>query len=47
MLKQEGFELSRSRKALDMLLNDRKNEFGHLDLFYVSVNYFEFFGKSI
>jgi len=27
MLKQEGFELSRSKKALDMLLNDRKNEF--------------------
>ena len=27
MLKQEGFELSRSQKALDMLLIDRKNEF--------------------
>ena len=30
MLKQEGFELSRSKKALNMLLNDRKNEFGLL-----------------
>ena len=27
MLKQEGFELSRSQKALAMLLIDRKNEF--------------------
>ncbi len=27
MLKQEGFELSRSKKALDMLLIDRENEF--------------------